>query len=184
MNGILEKLRNVLVRDYPNDKDSLSFLPDQDSITLSKLAGGMSSTDTCATTKRFHRLYKEELGVYEGYCWNHMRDLWIGGTHKGVNKWAKGELENSIKHISPVWRVSSDVKDIIHSMHKEFSLTANYPKGHGQIFRDWFLEKHAGEFLFQTEHTAGSRQDIVAMGSLAFYWNRNVYLEFLRDRMK
>ena len=128
MNGILEKLRNVLVRDYPNDKDSLSFLPDQDSITLSKLAGGMSSTDTCATTKRFHRLYKEELGVYEGYCWNHMRDLWIGGTHKGVNKWAKGELENSIKHISSVWRVSSDVKDIIHSMHKEFSLTANYPK--------------------------------------------------------
>ena len=68
MNDILEKLRNVLVRDYPNDKDSLSFLPDQDSITLSKLAGGMSSTDTCATTKRFHRLYKEELGVYEGYC--------------------------------------------------------------------------------------------------------------------
>ena len=110
--------------------------------------------------------------------------MWIGGTHKGVNKWAKGELENSIKHISSVWRVSSDVKDIIHLMHKEFSLTANYPKGHGQIFRDWFLEKHAGEFLFQTERTAGSRQDIVAMGSLALYWNRNVYIEFLSDRMK
>ena len=96
----------------------------------------------------------------------------------------KGDLENSIKHISPVWRVSSDVKDIIHLMHKEFSLTANYPKGHGQIFCNWFLENHAGEFLFQTERTAGSRQDIVAMGSLALYWNRNVYIEFLSDRMK
>lgn len=72
--------------------------------------------------------------------------------------------------------MSHDVKDIIHSLHKEFSFTANYPKGHRQLFREFYLEKHAGEYLFQTKRTVGSRQDIVAMGSLALYYNRNVYL--------
>jgi len=151
---------------------------------MSKFDGAMSSTDTCPTTQSFHHLYKDELGVYEGYCWNHIRDVWAGGVHKGISAWAKNKLENDLKKIPSIWRVSSDVKEIIHSLHKEFSLTANYPKGHGQLFREFFLEKHAGEYLFQTERTAGSRQDIVAMGSLALYWNRNVYLEFLADRMR
>ena len=109
--------------------------------------------------------------------------MWAGGVHKGVSAWAKDKLKTNLKNISHVWRVSHDVKNIIHSLHKEFSLTVNYPKGHRQLFREFFLENHAGEYLIQTKRTAGSRQDIVVMGSLALYWNINVYLEFLVDRM-
>ena len=104
--------------------------------------------------------------------------------HKGISVWGKDTLKNDLKNIPHIWRVSHDVKDIIHLLHKEFSLMANYPKGHKRLFREFFLEKHAGEYLFQIKHTAGLRQDIVTMGSLALYWNRNVYLEFLVDRMK
>ena len=149
-----------------------------------KFEGAMSSTDTCPTTQLFHNLYKDKLDVYEGYCFIHICDVWAGNVHKGVSSWAKDTLKTNLKNISHVWRVSYDVKDIIHSLHKAFSLTANYPKGCGQLFRKFFLEKHAGEYLFQTKHTASLRQDIVAMGSLVLYYDRNVYLEFLADRMK
>ena len=184
MNDILECVRKVLKRDFPDDEEALAFLPERDLITMKKFEGSMSLTDTCPITQSFHNLYKDELGVYEGYCFNHIRDVWVGGVHKGISAWAKEKLKDDIKNIPFVWRVSHDVKDIIHSLHKEFSLTANYPKGHGQLFREFYLEKHAGEYLFQTKRTAGLRQDIVAMRSLVMYYNRNVYLEFLADRMK
>ena len=77
-----------------------------------------------------------------------------------------------------------DFKAIIVSLHKEFSLDANYPKGHGTIFRKWFRENHAGEFLFHTERSKGTRQDIVAMGLLAIFWSRVAYLEFLDERLR
>ena len=80
---------------------------------MSKFDGAMSSTDTCPTTQLFHHLYKDELGIDEGYCWNHIRDVWAGGVHKGISAWAKNELENDLKEIPSIWRVSSDVKEII-----------------------------------------------------------------------
>ena len=84
MNDILECVRNVLKRDFPDDKEALAFLPKQDSISMKKFEGAMSSTDTCPTTQSFHHLYKDELGVYEGYCFNHIRDVWARGVHKGL----------------------------------------------------------------------------------------------------
>ena len=137
--------------------DSLFLVPPAGSISLSKWKGGMSSTDTCGTTQRFHDLYKEKYGVYKGYCFNHIHNVWASGVHKGVRAWAKDKLKIDLKNIPHVWRVSHDVKDIIHLLHKEFSLTMNYPKGHRQLFRKFFLEKHLGEYLFQTKCTAGLR---------------------------
>jgi len=86
--------------------------------------------------------------------------------------------------IASIFRVLVDFKAIIVSLHKEFSLDANYRKGHGTIFREWFRENHAGEFLFHTERLKGTRQDIVAMGSLAIVWSRVAYLEFLDERLR
>ena len=117
-----------------------------------------------------------------------MRNVLTGGAYKGINKWAKSKLKISLKEIDPVWRVSSDVKDIIYLLHKELSHIANYQKGCSQIFHNWFLENHADEFLFQTECTAGSWQDIIAMVMFVkFYqtlfsnkikWNNEMNISF------
>ena len=37
-------------------------------------------------------------------------------------------------------RVSPDLAHMICAFHKEFSLTANYPKGHGD--RDWMIKRY------------------------------------------
>ena len=67
--------------------------------------------------------------------------------------------------------------------YKEFSLTANYPKGHGKMFHDWMKRNHLNGFLFHLCRVTGSWQDIVCMDSLAIYWNRNINLEFLHERL-
>ena len=90
----------------------------------------MSLTDTCLTTQLFHNLYKDELGVYKGYYFNHICNVWAGGVHKGISAWAKDTLKNDLKKIPNIWRMSLDVKQIIHLLHKEFSLIENYAKGH------------------------------------------------------
>ena len=181
---MLQSLRRVLIREYKEDTHSLSLVPIPNSICISKMNGAMSGTDTCETMKCFNSLYKEELGLYEGYCWNHMRDIWTGGVSNDISIELKQTLDKDLSQIPTILRVSADLKSIIYAVHKEFSLDANYPKGHGKIFRDWYLEAHAGEFLFHTERSNGSRQDIVAIGSMAIYYNRGVYLEFLDERMK
>jgi len=38
--------------------------------------------------------------------------------------------------------------------------------------------------LFHTERSKGTRQDIVAMGSLAIFWDRGACIEFLDERLR
>ena len=99
--------------------------------------GAMSGTNTCKTMKCFNNLYKEELGLYEGYCWNHMRDIWTGGVSNDISIELKKTLDKDLSEIPIVLQVSADLQSIIYAVHKEFLLDANYPKGHGKIFHDW-----------------------------------------------
>ena len=144
----------------------------------------MSSTNTCRTNQRFHKLYKHEWGVYKGYCFTHIRDICIGTVHTKITAHVHIQLEelsNEFHYSSPV---STNIKEVMYSVHKEFRLVANYAKGHGQIFRDWFIKKHVRKFLLTIEQTSSSSQDIVAMGVIGIYYNRNVYLQFLDKRMR
>ena len=60
----------------------------------------------------------------------------MGGVLKEINKYLKNRLSDSLESIPGVFRVTVDLKNIIIAYHKEFSLTCNYPKGHGEIFCD------------------------------------------------
>jgi len=75
---VLGRLRQVLSRDFPDDTEALSFIPEEDEIDITKLENGLASTNTCATVQRFHSLFKDDecvgVLVYVGFCWNHMRD--------------------------------------------------------------------------------------------------------------
>ena len=62
---------------------------------------------------------------------------------------------------------------------KEFSLAANYPKGHGELFAEWMKENYPGATLFHVEGTHGSRQDIMFTASLAIAMNQLYNINFL-----
>ena len=62
----------------------------------------------------------------------------------------------SLKNIHPHLCVTPNLDQVIRAYHKEFSLTANYPKGHGELFRDGIVENYPDEFLLHAERATGS----------------------------
>ena len=88
-------------------------------------------------------------------------------------------LEESLEEISSFLRVSPNLAQVIRAFHKDFSLTANYPKRHGGRFKVWMMKRCPKEFLMHAERAMGNRQDLVTMGAGPIYWNRAFNVEFL-----
>ena len=61
---------------------------------------------------------------------------------------------------------------VLIAIDKEFSIPANYPKGHGPKIKHWLKAHHPGALLVPVQRTAGSRQDLATEGAAAVYWNR------------
>jgi len=93
-------------------------------------------------------------------------------------------LYDSLDEIAEELRVSLSFISLACVIDKEFSLCANYTKGHGAMFQEWMKDNHPGELILHVERAlSGGRQDIASMADMAIYWNRNYYVEFL-DEMK
>ena len=175
-------------REFPNRPDLLEMIPLPEDITLSKLGdGGAVITDTCNTARKLRRILVDEKiegTAYELDCFQHLRNIWINGAAKAVTKFLNEFLDDSLESISSFLRVSPDLANVIRAFHKEFSLDANYPKGHGEKFRSWMIKNYPMEFLMHAERATGSRQDLVTMGAGPVYWNRVYSAEFLDKALR
>ena len=67
---------------------------------------------------------------------------------------------------------------------KEFSLCANYPKGHGELFLIWLRERYPDAMLFHAERAGGGRQDLALMALLPIFWNCLWCVELLDERLR
>ena len=114
----------------------------------------------------------------------HLRNVWINGVAKAVNKYLTEFLQESLEEISSFLRVSPDLAHVIRAFHKEFSLTANFPKGHGEKFLEWMIKNYPKAFLVHAERATGSRQDLITMGAGPIYWNGIFNVEFLDDVLR
>ena len=123
-------------------------------------------------------------GAYGFDCMQHLRNVWLGGMEKALTSRLKEILRTDLDEIDPRLRVSSSISAVIRAVDKEFSLSANYPKGHGELFKQWMRDKHDGELLLHVERASGSRQDLCAEGSLSIVMNYPYYLEFLDEQLK
>eukprot|EP00957_Ditylum_brightwellii_P194764 14835637-Ditylum_brightwellii.AAC.1 len=61
---------------------------------------------------------------------------------------------------------------MLFAIDKEFSLPANYPKGHGNKSKTWLLKHHPGALLVPITCATGSRQDLAVISAASVYWNR------------
>ena len=186
----LNRWREITAREFPGRPDLLDRIPKADGISITKLGnGGAITTDTCNAARKTRRilvdLCKDDAGaVYEQDCMHHLRNVWINGAAKAVSKFLTDFLHDSLDEIALFLRVSPDLAHVIRAYHKEFSLTANYPKGHGELFREWIIENYPSEFLLHAERSSGSRQDIICMGAPAIYINRPLNVEFLDEKLR
>ena len=102
---------------------------------------------------------------------HHLRNVWIGAVTKRLSSFLNEILACDLEEIGFQFRVSTMMDAVLRSVDNEFSLPANYPKGHGDFFKHWLRDHHPGALLVPIERTSGSRQDLSCEGAAAVYWN-------------
>ena len=179
----LESLRQLVKEKYP---EKIDLLPLADGIDINKLGdGGVIMTDTCNAARKLRRILVDSIdGAYDLDCMNHLRNVWIGNMEKSLSKYLNDILRVSLDEIDPTLRIVASIGAIIRATDKEFSLSANYPKGHGELFLEWIREYYPGVLLLHVERAAGSRQDLCTEGCLAIYMNNEYYVEFLDTALR
>ena len=179
-------------------------IPSSCQVSLAKLGigGGGTMTDNCNAAIALGRVLSDQIRqlaldkiredggdesavlMLQQNCHHHMRNVWFGAVVKRLSSYLNELLACDLAAISFRYRVSTLMDSVLRAVDKEFSLPANYPKGHGAQFRYWLGEYHPGALLVPVLRSAGSRQDMAVEGAAAVYWNRRYYIEFLNECLK
>ena len=94
----LKRWKEVTMREFPDRPDLLLLIPYPDSINIDKLGdGGTITTDTCNVSQKVCRLLVEYIHgtVKKQDCMQHLRNVWINGVAKAVNKYLTEFLQLS-----------------------------------------------------------------------------------------
>ena len=118
-------------------------------------------TDTCNTAQKVRIILVDQIAdAYELDCMNHLRYVWLGNVEKALSTYLNALLHTSLDKIDPQLWVTASISAVIHAVDKEFSLSSNYPQGHGELFREWIHEHYPGILLMHVQRAAGLRQDL------------------------
>ena len=184
LKDFLKRWKEVTMREFTDRPDLFLLIPDPDRINIDKLGdGGTITTDICNAAQKVRLLLVEYInGTFnEQDCMQHLRNVCINGVAKAVNKYLTEFLQESLEEISSFLRVSPYLTHVTRAFHKEFSLTANYPRGYGEKFLEWMIKNYSKEFLMHAERATGSLQDLITMGAVPIYWKIIFNVEFLDD---
>ena len=145
-------------------------------------------TDNCNGARKMARLTADKISIATGKtthtmpCHHHLRNTHVNAVLIETTKVVREITKESLAKFDKDSRVSPDFMSMVRAFDKEFSLCANYPKGHGALFLQWMKEHHPKELFMHVERAAtGKRHDIVAMAALAILWNRQYCVEFLHE---
>lgn len=184
---LLDKWRAIHEKEFGCDSHDI---PHSENMGLYKFQGASVNSDTCNAARlttsifvdKIEEAVKEKMEI-EGIdpssalvlqqdCHHHLRNVWIGAITKNLSKYLDEVLKCDLEEIDNRYRVSTMMDSILRAVDKEFSLPANYPKGHGDMFKHWLKKHHPGALLVPVERATGSRQDLACEGAGAVYWNR------------
>lgn len=169
-------------------------IPPGELIHLSKLRDGVITTDTCNSARLLSTLIAQKveeavqikiseeggdaasatINAYCQDCHSHLRNVWIGAVTKHLSTYLNEVLASDLSGMNFRHRVSTMFDSVLQAVDKEFSVPANYPKGHGDLFLHWLKLNHPGTLLVPVQRTAGSRQDLATKGAAAVFWNQGV----------
>ena len=93
-------------------------------------------------------------------------------------------LREELDDINLQLRVSTSIELVLHAVDKEFSLCANHPKRHRELFRECFETNHPGALIIHIERASGSRQDLSVDGAVTVYMNCPYWILFLDESLR
>jgi len=73
--------------------------------------------------------------------------------NKQLSRYLNRLLATDLAKIDCKYRVTAKMDAVLRAIDKEFSLPANYPKGHGDCFKHWLQKNYPGELLVAVERT-------------------------------
>ena len=73
------------------------------------------------------------------------------GLEKELSSYLTNLLISSLDEIDTTLHVKTLFSALVHAYNKGFSLSANYPKGFGELFIDWMMDNHPGYVLYHIQ---------------------------------
>ncbi len=196
---ILHGWRRVAKQMYPENTNILQQIPHSNELTLAKLGkGGTVSTDNCNSARKFRRLLmekikkialergmsQEEIRLFEGDCWQHIRNVWIGAISNELCNYLAKYLEDDLADMPSIYRVNTDAVNLYQALEKDFGEGANYPKGEARLFFAYHNTYNPGAHLWPLSRAlGGTRQDIATEGSMAALMNLPYYLDYVNWKL-
>jgi hypothetical protein len=193
---LLKEWREMTAEMYPDDIELLGSIPKPGDMSPTKLLGGYISHDNCSTANltgdilcdrilqagRDAGISEEELVLYQGHCFQHLRNTWFEAIEKFLSNKLASDLKEDMEQIPHQYRVAKTIADLLYQVDKEYSLTANYAKGHGSVYQDWKERFRPGKrYLAPTRVLGGNRQDSSFEGALPVYDGRADMLMFTNE---
>ena len=175
INDLLKRLIYHVASKHPYFPDLLVLITSPDRIDIHKnLAHSVWTTDTCHNATLVGTISVENFGdgVLQQDCQNHLWNVWVCGLEKELPSYLTNLLRSILDEIDPTLRVKNLFSALARAYGKGFSLPSNYPKGLGELFIEWTMDKHPGYVLYHVERVRGSRKDMILEASLAIYMNR------------
>ena len=73
-----------------------------------------------------------------------MHDVWFGAVIKYLSGWLEKRLAFDLEKIPNIYRVSTNIDNLLHCIEKEVAKTTHYAKGHGAFFDHYMKVFHPG----------------------------------------
>ena len=123
----------------------------------------MWTTDTCHAAILVCTSDVENFGygVLKQDRHNHLRNVWVGGLDKELSSHLTNILRSSLDEIDPTLRVKTLFSALARAYDKGFSLSANYPKGFGEFFIEWMMDKHPWNVLYYKQPDLFTRWSLI-----------------------
>ena len=115
---------------------------------------------------------------------HHLCNVWFGNMEKKLTTQLNCILRPSLAEIDPMLRVLASISALIREIDKEFSVSSNYLKGHGELFLEWMQAHHPGELLLHVERVSGLVQDMCTEGSMVILMNYPYCVDFLDRNLR
>ena len=165
----------------------------------SQMMSGTMSHDTCPRAELMRKkladlfiekakekgLSEDELKIYQGDCFNHLCNVWLGAVEKYLARRLEDHMKNDVALIPHHLRVSCILGELNKQVDKECNVTCNYKKGQSNEYQDWKEEFHPGKkWLPIIRALDGKRQDGSFEGAFPTYDQRQDILNFLAKELE
>lgn len=204
--GVYDELAKLLTdwrtetsRLFPHRQDLLEHIADPTTIDVTRLLGNMVEHDSCSTARKTGDLVCDKiielcrqkgitdptkLIMYQGDCLHHIRCVLFNAIDNFLGAKLEEHLSHSLKLVPKNVRVSCRLGDVNIQCDKEFNETANYAKGHGDMFGRHLARNHPDKpRLTCVRVMGGTRQDASFEGAVPIFDMVDEMLEFTHEHL-